>query len=304
MYRRQVGIQNLEKLALDGSISQTGKSTSLQIPIRCYGYKAPLPEDAALLAKAVPYFEFIPSSTSDTAFDLLVQADRFSMQDGNKSERDHAASVNNAFGSTTRFLVALSVATSGVFSWRRLSVDPREIETKNLLTGDVSLAKIEPVGEMGGDYGPIHAGHLSCAVDLFARIGSWDLRFFHLYSKGEMLLEVPEWPLLNFYEESYLCFFKCLEYVAMDRVLCQRGQLNPKKLANAFKKAGAQAKNLTKVATGMIAERGSKAAHMLKGYQKITLTRQASLDLKLALDALIRGTAISPSVAPHLKGAS
>jgi hypothetical protein len=173
MYRRNLGIQRLQTLSRDFALTQQAiKRSQLRVHVRGYGYDAPPAEDSALLARAVPYFSLEPPTEPGSLFDFVTSADSVVAEGGQVVERDHAAGVTSCFASIVRFLTCLSISTSAILCWRRLAVLPTELAGIDLVTGDAKPVEIAPTGDIGGSQGPIHAGHLACAVDLFARIGS------------------------------------------------------------------------------------------------------------------------------------
>lgn len=299
MYAREVGLKKLAILKASGNELSGEKGTMLKIAVRAYGYERPSDDDCAIFSDAFRYVRIGPPSTSDHTFDMDVYADRFVSEEGRSVERAPEDGALNGFETTTRLLLCMSVATSGIFRWRRLEVSPTEIVARDLVNAKDLPVQIASTGGIDGTFGPLHVGHLSCAIDLFVKVGSWHQRFFQLYQKGEMLLELNEWPMLSFFEDAYLCFFKCLEYAVMVKILDKRGQLDPKLLKSALERIGATGSNLMKTSTHLVSERGSKTAHLLKGYEELNVTRQAVFELKQLLDALVRGAALGAGAAVH-----
>jgi hypothetical protein len=262
------------------------KSLALDLQARLRGFVAPTPSDLELFARAMPYVRIEPIAGPDFSFILTAFAPRYVTTENTPRERTHAEGVENAFRTAQFFLLGLSVTTLGVATWRPLSVDAAPPRAIDLVTGALVPVEIAPVGGFGPRDQPVTPEQLSLTIEVIARLMTWHPRFLQLHQRGEMLLALPQWPLLSFTEDAYLCFFRCLEYVVMDRILSKKGQMSPKDLARAMTAVGMKTQDPGKLATSLIATRGQKAAHMLKGYADVELRPQDAYDLKSLVDVL------------------
>ena len=84
---------------------------------------------------------------------------------------------------------------------------------------------------MGGKFGSEYS-----SLDIFGYlfVNSFLEQFYKTYQKGELLYSFFEDDNVSLLEESYLCFFKCLEYIVMDKILDKKGTMDPKDIRNVF----------------------------------------------------------------------
>ena len=144
---------------------------------------------------------------------------------------------------------------------------------------------------------PMHAGHLYMAINVFGHlhIRDWPERFYHLYHKGMMFLAAPEMPEMSFLEESYNCFFKCLEYLVMAKVLQKRGQYKTSFLPSAFKKLGIspvgqtdETSAIKSTGNSLSEQRGNVVAHYIVGQDNAKITPKDVFELKALIDFMLR----------------
>src|SRR5258708_24404668 len=174
--------------------------------------------------------------TDDGIFRLKSTAPKYSVEGTQKIELDESKAIPSAFHIATRFVAGLSMASFGLFVWRQLDVSPiLALATRsNGVKEPIQFVRIE---SQFPQIVPLHTGHLCGAIDIYGYlyVQDWSDRFFEIYQKGETLLAFPSHTLVNFYDEAYLCFFRCLEYVTMAKILNRKGQFSEKQLALACK---------------------------------------------------------------------
>ncbi|MFC2099267.1 hypothetical protein ACFLSF_00325 [Candidatus Bipolaricaulota bacterium] len=243
-----------------------------------------------LFAGAMPYASISDSSELRSTFTLHTRADRFIQVEGERVERTTAAAALNAFRTAQFFLLGLSVVTHSLITWRTVEIDADVIEALDLTTGKRLDVRIEASGGVREGSLELHAGHLSGAIDAMQTAMRWHIRFLQLFQRGEMLLTLPQWPLLAFTEDAYLCFFKCIEYLVMDRILGLKGQMQPKLLQRALDEVGVKVTAPASFAKSLVRTRGQKAAHMLKGYAEFSVAASEVYELKKFVDALVIAT--------------
>ncbi|WP_146155902.1 hypothetical protein [Enhygromyxa salina] len=119
----------------------------------------------------------------------------------------------------------------------------------------------------------------------------WPHRFIEIYQRGCELMVSPVAPLASLHEEAYLCFFRCLEYVVMGKILNRSGQFSEKYFQAACERLGARPvdpNSPRKAAVSLIATRGHAVAHMTKKQANARLDPKDLAHLKSHLDLLCR----------------
>lgn len=290
MTSEKTGEARLRELARQFRHLESEKLLELRIPVKMYGYGAPTAKIRQLFAKAMPYASISESSDSRSTFILHTRADRFIQAADERIERTTADATLNAFRTAQFFLLGLSVVTHSLITWRTIEVDDHVAEGLDLLSGKQLDVRIEAAGGVRDGSLKLHAGHLSAAIDLMRTTMPWHIRFLQLFQRGEMLSVLPQWPLLSFTEDAYLCFFKCIEYLIMDRILHVRGRMQPKDLLRALERVGVEVDSAKSFARSLVRTRGQKAAHMLKGYADFSVAAGEVYELKKFVDALVIAT--------------
>ena len=290
MASEKTGEARLRELARQFRKLESEKLLELRIPVKMYGYRAPTAKLRRLFAKAMPYASISESSDLRSTFILHTRADRFIQAEDKRSERTTADAALNAFRTAQFFLLGLSVVTHSLITWRTIEIDDHVVEGLDLLSGNHLDVRIEASGGVRDGSLKLDAGHLSAAIDLMQTTMPWHIRFLQLFQRGEMLSVLPQWPLLAFTEDAYLCFFKCIEYLVMDRVLDIKGQMQPKHLLSALERVGVEVASAKSFARSLVRTRGQKAAHMLKGYADFSVAAGEVYDLKKFVDLLVIAT--------------
>lgn len=286
MTPRISGQARLRNLARQFEKMNSEKLVELELSIRVHGYLAAEAEDLELFNNALPYVKIKPPTQPRYTFTLHTLADRFLMVNGVLTERTQADAVTNALRTAQYFLLGLSAATMGIVVWRPLSVGGQQPIARDL-SADVQITvDIAPAGGPIPRTELVHAGHLTTALDIMQSVMGWHVRFLEVYQRGEILLELPVWPLLSFAEDAYLSFFKCFEYLVMDRILSKKGQLSPKDFERALGAVGIASDEPMKFGKSLIETRGRRAAHMLKGYSDFSVTQQDVYELKKLVDLI------------------
>lgn len=202
------------------------------------------------------------------------------------------ADIEKAVHAARKFLVALCIAGSGVFTWRAVTTTPRGARV--LLPGETDPREVELASEhLTLENAPtLHLGFLFGAIDVLTKLGrhEWSPRFFSLYLRGVELLDAGGDFLGTYFEEAYLCFYRCIEYAVMVKILDHRGQFNERHFADAVLAIGAQPQD-RKIPEGFAREilrhRNTAVAHFLKGSQHTEVHIKDVSRVKDALDVLV-----------------
>jgi hypothetical protein len=253
--------------------------------VRLASHTAPSAEDLAEFSRCSILAEAAPGDDNRSFYIIGLSRD-----DG--SVIDDGTRVLRLVGLVFKYLVGLGIAAEALPTWRRVGLTPHDLELRRANDSilDVSFTETPLMYENAR---ALHAGDLWGAIQNMTAMGlhGWPQRFIEIYQRGCELMVAPVAPLSNYHEEAYLCFFRCLEYVVMGKILNRSGQLKPREFQAACGQLGAQSlepDGPRKAAMRLIATRGDAVAHLLKKQADAKLEPQDLAHLKSHLDLLCR----------------
>jgi hypothetical protein len=286
MYTRAQGLQALETFRTTaGDVFSQPVVLRLKVLVQLTSHLAPAAEDLDELARCCTFVEAAPGPDSQSFYLVGLSRD-----DGSHIEESTRALrlVHLVF----KYLVGLGIAAEALATWRRVGLAPYDL---GLYRADGSPVVVNftetPLEYVNAR--ALHAGDLWGGIQNFVVMGrhEWHQRFIETYQRGCELMVAPLAPLANFHEEAYLCFFKCLEYIVMAKILDRSGQFNPKEFQAACERLGAQPSDPNgpmRAAVRLIATRGGSVAHLLKKQGDVSLEPQDLAHLKSMVDLLCR----------------
>jgi hypothetical protein len=220
-------------------------------------------------------------------------------------ERELNEAAAKAMDVAISFSTALAISSGGMFLWRYVRFEP--ISVSGLIReskATVNFRDTNPAFEAVED---LHSGMLAGALDLYGglHVSGWAGFFYTLYQKAECLAASPIGYLGSFHDEAYLNYFRCLEYVVMDRIVQKRGQFTPHYLADSFQALGIdvqlEKEGLTtggrqsaiKLGSNLIQQRGRLVAHLGKGVVPNVVPLSDVINVKRIICLLIRAYEIT-----------
>lgn len=299
MYTREIGSQRIKNLAKDFTTkmpaSDYKKGIYIDVPINYLGILEPTTDDANEFNCNIPNFEMIRIQEGQWHLRSygIKKNDYFSSTDLTTGER-HC--LEQAYNFANTFLVSLSISTFAFVQWRQISLPSLTFHGSSLLR-ERPLHFFYPPGELrliNEKLDTLHIGHLVSAYEIKGTLLSWHSKFLSCYSKGQILLTSPSYIDLNFCDESYLNYFRCLEYLVMEKILERGGNFDNHRLAEAVLKIGASIngdsskKAATAFSNKLNAQRGTAVAHLTRGClrKESALTGQEVYELKSFVDLL------------------
>lgn len=298
MYTREIGLERLTKLQkeLRATISDAEyqKGIYVDVPFRYFGVLPPGPEDVAAFNSCVPNFEHFNNQQEVCVLRSfgIKSKSHLATVDAMEGER---ICVEQAYHFANTFLISLSMASLSFAIWKQISLPGLTFQGSSLLKDRKIAFAFQPTDLQMTNHVlyPIHAGHLVMAYEVFSELVSWHHKFVACYSKGQILLNSPVYIDMNFWDEAYLNYFRCLEYLVMDKVLDKRGDLTDHKLADAFLElefaieGTVSKKSAYSLGKTLNARRGTAAAHLTRGNLGAAgLTAQEAYELKTLVDSL------------------
>ena len=283
----------------EGTTFRLHEDQELKIVFSAIGVDPPSSDDVQAFNTAIPNLSIELTSRDSplgaSHFVLSVRAKLQKLPDGRFTELSGADATAYCLTQAIHFVSAFAVATNTVVVWRELKSCPVGISGMGTGMSDrIQFTEQYKVFERGIQ---LHAGHLYKSIEIYGRlqVRNWPERFHELYQKGMMLLAIPELPGLSFLEESYQCFYKCIEYLVMAKILNRKGQYESKFLPKAFETLGIEPsdsddhfKTTKKTADALGAKRGNVVSHFVKGMESVSLTPNEVFELKSMLDFMIR----------------
>ncbi len=301
MLSLEVGQQRLQLLAKEaeaqGLFQRMGKQLELEVEVNLIGYDPPSQELMTLFNRTIPLVQ-LASSNAHT-FLLRCIATKLVVEGNHETERPIETAVPRALEIASRFLTALAIASNGIVTWRRLDLSPLGMIATWLDTGKQEDIQFQRIDAKFQDVSTLHAGHLCAALDIhgYLFVREWSDRFFELYQKGDTLLAFPLHPLANFLDEAYLCYFRCLEYVTMVKILNGGGGFDEKKFVKACNRVYLELESqdgldspelLLQLAKALVRERGTGTAHMAKGSHDTRINQDQAYQLKKLVNKLVQ----------------
>jgi len=301
-YSRDEGLEHLPDVSStdqEGSSLVIDDSQLLTIGFLMQGARAPRDEDLAAFNAAVPICS-LANDASELEYGMIglrltIHAPKKPLSAESESTRASEEAAQLCLALALKLLASLGLATNTIVIWQGISAAPfLVIPHGSGMSGNVVLPEnyttfANPI--------ELHAGHLLMALDVFShlQVRRWPTRFYELYHKGMMLFHAPEVQSLNFREETYQSFYKCLEYITMGQVLKKRGEYSSKALAQAFKKLGIQPRDsddhfgsVVKSGNELSRIRGSKVSHFVLGHESTELGLEEIFELKGIVDFMVR----------------
>lgn len=270
---------------------------AVDLSVHSWGAAFPRPSALELFHSTIPNIRLRPGETAHD-FTIRVTKKRVLTSAGGEVTLDQQTATTAAFTEADQFATALSISSRSLIVSHRATFHGLHVSGTTLTSGDHIEIQMRPVLVQHRNPDPLHAGELYGAIDTWGHLlaRGWAARYFECYRKGALFAAQPIMPLLNFTEEAYLCFFKCLEYIVMVQVLGRRGQLNPKAIRDAFKKLGLRPTGASEnpdavyLRTGshLVRQRGKLAAHLLVGAGEVQCSPQDLAELKGLVDFLVR----------------
>jgi hypothetical protein len=140
-----------------------------------------------------------------------------------------------------------------------------------------------------------HAGHLWGAVQIWTMFYErrWSGRFLLTYLKAQIFLATPVLATVDLYEDAFLGFFRCLEYVTMTQALGgRRGQFDEHRLVDALAALGLQTEGgpavAKKLGKHLVKRRAEASAHLAHAASAHPLEPREVLEMKHLIDLMIR----------------
>jgi hypothetical protein len=300
VHERQEGIERLKHVAqglADLGELKAAQALRVEVPAFTVGLSSPI--DTKVFNECMPHLKLLPAS-GDCHFTVQTSTKRVLRQGDTDVALSDADATLKALDTALHFLAAMAISTGAIIVWRKASFSPSELLGRHLDRGaglEVSFAET-PI-----DITPkfdCHAGQLWGAVRVllaFTR-AQWSARFLLTYHKAQAFLAMPALAGVDLYEDAFLGFFRCLEYVTMTQVLKgQRGQFDEKHLARALKALGIEATDTArKVGKRLVRRRAEASAHLAHATSDHPLEAREVLELKALVDLMIRTSVMSAEV--------
>jgi len=290
---RKEGIERLRGVAknLKHELS-AAQAITIDIPVVALGLTTL--QDTEIFNECVPHLKILQPDVDrgDHQFVLRASTKRVLQQNGGDALDDGAAALK-AFDSALQFLGALAISTGALVLWRRARFEPNELRGQRVEQG---LPLEVRFGETPVNVAPLecHAGHLWGAIQLLMMFinDQWTDRFLLTYQKAQMFLATPALAAVDLYEDAFLGFFRCLEYVTMTQALGgRRGQFDEMRLAEALAVLNIQADNgpdaVKRVGKRLVRRRAEASAHLAHAASKARLEPREVWELKGMLDLMI-----------------
>lgn len=212
------------------------------IKAECYllGYLIPDDEVVQLFNKVNPLIKIVTSKNQKypRAYTFIVESyvKMYNIVNEEKVQNIIEYAQKAALENITHFLVSLSIATGGYSYWQKISITQNILSCFNYVTNKSELFTINYQIKTFENQLKLSFKHLYASLDIFGYlyVNSFLEQFYKTYQKGELLYSFFEDNNVSLLEESYLCFFKCLEYIVMDKILCKNGTMDYKDIRNVF----------------------------------------------------------------------
>ena len=299
MYTTKEGYKQLDKVVQkyqsDLKDTDVAKGLYIDIPVSAPGILPPSPEDVLTINRAVPFFELL--ELQENSFVLRMYAIKpISFLDNTEPMVKDAHCVEIVIKLAFSFLVALSMSTMSFTSWRSVLVPSTKFNGFSLSSkrGTDFLVEPVPLTIENPTSARMHAGHFAAALQIQNEIINWHDKFTHRYEKAQMLFSTPAHMKLNFCDEAYLNYFRCLEYLVMDKILEKAGNYTNHRLVDVFQKHKIQINRIMdkrsylQFANKLDRQRDSAVAHLTRSnLDSPSLTGQQVYRLKTLIDILV-----------------
>lgn len=298
MYSNDEGKRQLDKYVQQYNAALQGKDPTralyIDIVVSAPGILPPEPDNVATLNEIIPFMNI--REVGEKCFVLRWYAVKSASFLGSAQamERDsHCMEITIQL--SLPFLTALSMATLSFASWRSLSIDKTQFSGRSLASNRGADFVVEPVPLTieNPTSARMHIGHFAAALQIHGELMQLHEKFLTCYEKAQILFSTPAHLKLNFCDEAYLNYFRCLEYLVMDRILDQKGNYSNYKLVDAFEKYKIQIGSITdrkqflQFANKLDRQRDSAVAHLTRSNRDAPeLTGQQVYELKTLIDAL------------------
>lgn len=296
MYVREVGIERLSKHAQMMTVimadSAYKKGIHIDIPINFFAIHPPEPIDISAFNSSIPQFDLI-----------FTQANEWLLRSYGIKNNEHFSSVappdseghcvEQAYHFGNVFVIALSMATRAFVSWRQISLPSLTFQGSSLLRNRPLQLSFPSTGAStkNTELDTLHAGYLAVAFEIFSDLLTWNQKFISSYDKAQLLLTAPSYLDLNFCEESYLNYFRCLEYLAMEKILEKHGNCDNHNLTNAMLMLDIQVngdtskKAISGLSNALNKQRDNAVAHLTRSNLNATrITAQEVYEIKSLVD--------------------
>ncbi len=290
MYPQDIGSRRLAQLAKALKRRPQPVAGWINLTVRSAGHQRTSGADEELFNTALPNIRI--RWTDERSFSLRVGVPDGLLRPRVERGELPAGPISGAVDAGRMFLVALMISSQGVFTWRSISTTPHGT-TVDLPGEENSMeVEIEPRGLEINGAPPVHAGYLTGAVDIGVAFldRGWAPRFWALYMRGVELLAAGGDFLGTYFEEAYLCFYRCLEHTVMVKILDRAGQYNDRHFEDAVRHIGAapdDPKAPKRFARSLVQTRGTAVAHFLKKSQDAHVDVADVWAVKDAVDVLV-----------------
>lgn len=271
------------------------KALHLDIPVVTPGILPPTEEDIVVLNSEIPFFNIQETQERSLTLRWYVFKPISYIETTESMARDaHCVELAIQFG--TSFLMALSMATLSFAAWRSINFSNTYFNGFSITSNRGSSFSTEPVPltVVNPTLHRMHAGHIAAALQIQNEIMNWHEKFILCYEKAQLLLSAPSHLKINFCDEAYLNYFRCLEYLVMDRVLEQKGNYSNHRLADAFQKykipvqQEINRRQFLDLANRLDRQRDSAVAHLTRSNLTAPgTTGQQVYELKTLIDILV-----------------
>ena len=298
MYTREEGLRQLERFlqqyeALLGNLP-TAKALYVDIEVATPGILAPTAEDVSIINTMIPFFSIL--EPKERSFILRWYAIKpNSYLDNTEPMMRDAHCLESAIKLGFSFLVSLSMATLSFAEWRSIHLPRVQFKGFSISghRGMDFLIEPVPLTVQNPTLACMHAGHISAALQMQNEIINWHEKFITCYEKAQTLFSAPSHLKLNFCDEAYLNYFRCLEYLTMDQILEKKGNYSNHRLVEAFLKYKIQVdhvidkRQFLQLANRLDHQRDSAVAHLTRSnLDEPGLSGQHVYELKTLIDSL------------------
>jgi len=304
VYSNDKSKQNMENMAIEmEKLGEMSRKNIYCVEAECYllGYSAPEQELIKLFNKVDPVINIetavMQKYPNAFSFNIKSYVKEYSIIEGEKIFYKIEDAQSLAISSIIHYLVSLSIATGGFCYWQKISINQNILKCFNYVTNKNELYRINYQIKTFNNQVQLDYKHIYASIDIFEYlfVNKFLVQFYKTYQKGELLYSFYEDENVSLLEESYLCFFKCLEYTVMKKILNKNGTMDYKDIRDVFKRLhienlDAEDKDRDLIETGryLIRQRGEYSAHFNKTEIKKEEYIKNITELKNFIDFIIK----------------